>query len=142
MNFARLRPTTTNENIASTASIKHESIFDINFNQAVTYDVFEMGDSFYLDINNLGDYSEELFKKMLETTDVKIEAIKISSDKTRFIIPAKELNFAYANVESNSKSIKLVFKDIFTRIFLHDKTGFDFIFISVIVSEIYFLRTS
>ena len=48
---------------------------------------------------------------MLKTTDIKVQALKISSDKTRFIIPAKDLNFAYANVESNSKSIKLVFKD-------------------------------
>ena len=87
------------------------SIFDVNFNQSVTYDVFEMGDNFYLDINNLGDYSEELFNKMLESADVKIEAIKISSDKTRFVIPTATLNFSYANVESNAKSIKLCFKE-------------------------------
>ena len=87
------------------------SIFDIVFNKAVTYDVFELNDNFYIDINNLGDYNEALFKQMLKTTDIKIQALKISSDKTRFIIPMKDLNFAYANVESNAKSIQLCFKD-------------------------------
>ena len=87
------------------------SIFDIVFNKAVTYDVFELNDNFYIDINNLGDYNELLFKQMLKTTDIKVQALKISSDKTRFIIPMKDLNFAYANVESNAKSIQLCFKD-------------------------------
>ena len=83
----------------------------MTFDKSVTYDVFEMNDNFYLDINNLGDYNAPLLEQMLATTDIKVQALKISSDKTRFIIPAKNLNFAYANVESNSKSIKLVFKD-------------------------------
>ncbi len=87
------------------------SIFDIVFNQAVTYDVFELNDNFYLDVNNLGDYSTLLFEQMLKTSDIKVQALKISQDKTRFIIPMKDLNFAYANVESNSKSIKLCFKE-------------------------------
>ena len=86
-------------------------LIEMSFNKSATYDVFEMNDNFYLDVNNLGDYNSELFEQMLATTDIKVQALKISSDKTRFIIPAKELNFAYANVESNSKSIKLVFKD-------------------------------
>ncbi len=51
---------------------------------------------------------------MLKTTDIDIKTLKISSDKTRFIIPTKNekfaLNFSYANVESNSKSIKICFK--------------------------------
>lgn len=87
------------------------SIFDIVFNKSVTYDVFELNDNFYIDINNLGDYNETLFKQMLKNTNIKIQALKISSDKTRFIIPMKDLNFAYANVESNAKSIQLCFKD-------------------------------
>ena len=87
------------------------SIFDLVFNQAVTYDVFELNDNFYLDVNNLGDYNTLLFEQMLKTSNIKVEALKISQDKTRFIIPMKDLNFAYANVESNSKSIKLCFKD-------------------------------
>ena len=87
------------------------SIFDLNFNQAVTYDVFELNDNFYLDVNNLGDFNSALFNQMLKTSEIKVQALKISSDKTRFIIPAKDLNFAYANIESNAKSIKLCFKD-------------------------------
>ena len=87
------------------------SIFDIVFNQAVTYDVFELNDSFYLDVNNLGDYNTVLFEQMLKNSDIKIQVLKISQDKTRFIIPMKDLNFAYANVESNAKSIKLCFKE-------------------------------
>ena len=86
-------------------------LIEMTFDKSVTYDVFEMNDNFYLDVNNLGDYNIPLLEQMLTTTDIKVQALKISSDKTRFIIPAKELNFAYANVESNSKSIKLVFKD-------------------------------
>ncbi len=87
------------------------SIFDIAFNKSVTYDVFELNDNFYIDINNLGDYNELLFKQMLKTSDIKVQALKISTDKTRFIIPMKNLNFAYANIESNAKSIQLCFKD-------------------------------
>ena len=87
------------------------SIFDIVFNQAVTYDVFELNDNFYLDVNNLGDYNILLFEQMLKSCDIKVTALKISQDKTRFIIPMKDLNFAYANVESNAKSIKLCFKE-------------------------------
>lgn len=86
-------------------------LVEMFFDKSVTYDIFEMNDNLYLDVNNLGDYNIPLFEQMLTTTDVKVQALKISTDKTRFIIPAKELNFAYANVESNAKSIKLVFKD-------------------------------
>ena len=70
-----------------------------------------MNNKFYLNVNNLGDYSEVLFNEMLKTADVDIQAIKISSDKTRFVIPNDKINFAYANVESNAKSIKLCFKE-------------------------------
>ena len=87
------------------------NIFDIAFNQAVTYDVFELNDSFYLDVNNLGDYNTLLFFLFLKTSDIKVQVLKISQDKTRFIIPMENLNFAYANVESNAKSIKLCFKE-------------------------------
>ena len=86
-------------------------LIEMFFDKSVTYNIFEMNDNLYLDINNLGDYNTAQFEQLLTTTDIKIEALKISSDKTRFVIPMKELNFAYANVESNSKSIKLVFKD-------------------------------
>ena len=86
-------------------------LIEMFFDKSVTYDIFEMNDNLYLDVNNLGDYNLQAFEEMLTTTDIKVQALKISSDKTRFIIPAKELNFAYANVESNAKSIKLVFKD-------------------------------
>lgn len=86
-------------------------LFDFNFSSPVAYDVFELNDNFYIDINNLSDYSPALFEKMLETSDIKLEALKISKDKTRFIIPSKNLNFSYANVESNAKSISLCFKE-------------------------------
>lgn len=86
-------------------------LIEMFFDKSVTYNIFEMNDNLYLDINNLGDYNIPLLEQMLTTTDIKVQALKISTDKTRFIIPAKELNFAYANVESNAKSIKLVFKD-------------------------------
>ena len=86
-------------------------LIEMMFDKSVTYDVFEMNDNFYLDVNNLGDFNETALAQMLTTTDIKVQALKISTDKTRFIIPAKDLNFAYANVETNSKSIKLVFKD-------------------------------
>lgn len=89
-------------------------IFSINFSQGVAYNVFELNDNFYLDINNLADYNNLLFSQLLNSTDVKIQVLKISSDKTRFIIPMKDenysFNFSYANVESNSKSIKICFK--------------------------------
>ena len=103
-------PATVSSYKAQTTSAGYKLI-EMNFNKSVTYDVFELNDNFYLDVNNLGDYNLALFEQMLKTTDIKVQALKISSDKTRFIIPAKDLNFAYANVESNSKSIKLVFKD-------------------------------
>ena len=86
-------------------------IFDFVFNQSVTYDVFELGDNFYFDINNLGDYNEQAFEKFLKDSELNIQVIKISSDKTRFVIPASGLNFSYANVESNAKSIKLCFRE-------------------------------
>jgi len=86
-------------------------LIEMMFDKSIAYDVFELNDNFYLDINNLGDYNTEALEQMLLTTDIKVQALKISTDKTRFIIPAKELNFAYANIESNAKSIKLVFKD-------------------------------
>ncbi len=86
-------------------------LFDLNFSGPAAYDVFELNDNFYIDINNLSDYSPSLFAKMLESSNIKVEALKISSDKTRFIIPAKNLNFSYANVESNAKSITLCFKE-------------------------------
>ena len=86
-------------------------LIEIMFDKSVTYDVFELNDNFYLDVNNLGEYNATALEQMLTTTDIKVQALKISTDKTRFIIPASNLNFAYANVESNAKSIKLVFKD-------------------------------
>ena len=87
------------------------SVFDLAFNMPVTYDVFELNNSFYLDVNNLSDYNEELLKEVLAQAGVEITAYKISSDKTRFIVPLKNISFTYANVESNAKSIKLCFKD-------------------------------
>jgi len=104
-------------NPANTSSYKAQTtatgykLIEMFFDKSVTYTIFEMNDYLYLDINNLGDYNIPLFEQLLTTTDIKIKATKISSDKTRFAIPLSELNFAYANVESNSKSIKLVFKD-------------------------------
>jgi len=86
-------------------------LIEMAFDKSVTYDVFELNDNFYLDVNNLGEYNAVALEQMLTTTDIKVQALKISTDKTRFIIPAGNLNFAYANVESNAKSIKLVFKD-------------------------------
>lgn len=104
-------------NPASTTSYKTQEtsngykIFEMAFNKSVTYDVFELNDNFYLDVNNLGDYNTALFEQTFAKGNTQIQALKISSDKTRFIIPAKDLNFAYATVESNAKSIKLAFKD-------------------------------
>lgn len=103
-------PATVTSYKAQKTSTKYKLI-EMMFDKSVTYDVFELNDNFYLDINNLGDYNTAELEKMLTTTDIKVQALKISTDKTRFIIPAKELNFAYANIESNAKSIKLVFKD-------------------------------
>ena len=85
-------------------------LFEVIFDKSVAYNVFEMGDNFYLDVNNLGDYNTTLFEQMLQKNEINVQALKISSDKTRFIVSTKELNFAYANVESNAKSIKLCFK--------------------------------
>ena len=101
-------------NVNSYKSVKTSTnyrVFEVNFSKSVTYDVFELNNNFYLDVNNLGDYNELLFNQMLATTDLKIQALKISSDKTRFIIPMDTINFSYANVESNAKSIKLCFKE-------------------------------
>ncbi len=86
-------------------------ILDLKFDKSVAYDVFELNNNFYLDINNLPDFNEINFKQALKNTDLDIQTMKISPNKTRYIIPIKELNFAYANVESNSKSIKLCFKE-------------------------------
>lgn len=85
-------------------------LFDFSFLNPVAYDVFELNDNFYLDINNLSDYSAALFESALSKSDIKVQVLKISNDKTRYIIPSKELNFSYANVESNAKSITLCFK--------------------------------
>ena len=104
-------------NPASVSSYKAQKtstdykLIEMMFDKSVTYNIFELNDNLYLDVNNLGDYNETALEQMLNTTDIKVQALKISTDKTRFIIPAKDLNFAYANVESNAKSIKLVFKD-------------------------------
>lgn len=86
-------------------------LFDLNFANPVVYDAFELNNSFYLDIYNLYDFNEQAFNNALKNTDIKISANKISSDKTRYIIPLSYLNFSYANVESNAKSIKLCFKE-------------------------------
>ena len=86
-------------------------LFDFVFDKSVTYDVFELNDNFYLDIDNLSDYNISAFEKTFKNSDVKIQAMKIASDKTRFIIPLNALNFSYANIESNAKSIKLCFKE-------------------------------
>ena len=86
-------------------------LFEFLFDKGVTYDVFELNDNFYLDINNLEDYNIQAFEKAFRAYDIKIQALKIASDKTRFIIPTNALNFSYANIESNAKSIKLCFKD-------------------------------
>lgn len=86
-------------------------IFDFKFARGVTYDVFELNNNFYLDINNLSDYNTVAFEKAFKNSGTKIQAMKIAGDKTRFIIPQDNLNFSYANIESNSKSIKLCFKE-------------------------------
>ena len=87
------------------------SIFDIIFESPVTYDVFELNNSLYIDINNLENYNILEFQKAIKTSDLKIQVLKISKDKTRFIIPMEDLNFSYGNIESNLKSLKLCFKD-------------------------------
>lgn len=87
------------------------SIFDIIFESPVTYDVFELNNSLYIDINNLEDYNILEFQKAIKASDLKIQVLKISKDKTRFIIPMEDLNFSYGNIESNLKSLKLCFKD-------------------------------
>lgn len=86
-------------------------IFDLNFDKSVAYDVFEIGENFYFDINNIKDFNEKTFKQKIKENGINIETMKISKDKMRYIIPISNLNFAYANVESNSKSIKLCFKE-------------------------------
>ncbi|MBR2069774.1 MAG: N-acetylmuramoyl-L-alanine amidase [Candidatus Gastranaerophilales bacterium] len=86
-------------------------LFDFIFDKGVTYDVFELGDNFYLDIDNLSDYNINAFENVFKNYDIKIQAMKIAGDKTRFIIPLNTLNFSYANIESSAKSIKLCFKE-------------------------------
>jgi len=86
-------------------------IFDFVFDKAVTYDVFELNNNFYLDIDNLDDYNLSAFENAYKNSDIKIQALKIAGDKTRFIIPLNGMNFSYANIESNAKSIKLCFKE-------------------------------
>ena len=86
-------------------------IFDFVFDRGVTYNVFELNNNFYLDIDNLEDYNISAFENAMKNTDVKIQALKIAGDKTRFILPLNSMNFSYGNIESNAKSIKLCFKD-------------------------------
>ncbi len=86
-------------------------LFEFNFDRGVTYNVFELNDNFYLDIDNLADYNISAFENAFKNAEVKIQALKIAGDKTRFIIPTAAMNFSYANIESNAKSIKLCFKD-------------------------------
>lgn len=109
--------TVFSSNVANSATYKvsknanNYSIFEFNFNQQVAYNAFEQNNNFYLDIVNLSDFNEIAFQEMLKNTDIAIKAQKISGDKTRYTIPMENLNFSYANVESNAKSIKLCFKD-------------------------------
>ena len=84
-------------------------LFEILFSNKITYDVFELNDNFYLDINNLADYSELKFSETFK--DEGVSAIKIAVDKTRFIIPTKNMKFAYANIDSNATLVKLCFKE-------------------------------
>ncbi len=104
-------------NLASISSYKTSKtttgyrLFEFNFTTPVTYDVFELNNNFYLDINNISNFNEALFNQVFKQTDFKPEILKISSDKVRYIIPMEYLNFAYANIESNAKSIKLCFKE-------------------------------
>ena len=86
-------------------------LFDFVFDRGVTYDIFELNDNMYLDINNLSDYNISLFENTFKNYDIKVQALKIANDKTRYIIPLNNLNFSYANIESNAKSIKLCFKE-------------------------------
>ena len=105
-------PNTANiSNYKYTKTSANYNVFEINFDKAVTYDVFEMNDNFYLDINNLADFNEILFKQAFLDNNIKIQAFKIAGDKTRYVVPMDVMNFSYANIESNSKSIKLCFKD-------------------------------
>ena len=86
-------------------------MFDFTFNKAISYDVFELNDSLFIDIDNLSDFNEAGFKNSFLQSGINVQAMKIASDKTRYIFPLKALNFAYANIESNGKSIKLCFKE-------------------------------
>ena len=87
-------------------------LFNFKFSAPVTYDVFELNDNFYLDIDNLVDFNKAEFDKAFK--DVDIKAQKIASDKTRYTINTKNLKFSYANIESNAKSVQLCFKTIAT----------------------------
>ena len=57
--FSSSNATVTNYSVTTTnAGYK---LFEITFSSKVTYNVFELNDNFYLDINNLTDYSELKF---------------------------------------------------------------------------------
>ena len=42
-------------------------LFDFIFDRGVTYNVFELNDNFYLDINNLEDYNIPVFENIFKT---------------------------------------------------------------------------
>ena len=86
-------------------------IFDLVFDKPVTYDIFELNNSLYLDIDNLSDFNQSAFQAAIKNSQIVVGASKIAPDKTRYIIPMKDFNFSYGNIESNSKSVKLVFKE-------------------------------
>lgn len=122
--FISHRTYVINTNFSSqAASVKNYSasktqsgykLFDFTFDKNVTYDVFELNGNFYLDINNLSDFNQALFDsafKEVKESGINIQGYKIAADKTRFVIPMNKLNFSYANIESNSKSIKLCFRE-------------------------------
>ena len=93
---------------SSTLTSANYKIFDLVFDKKISYEIFELNDNLYLDILNLPDFNEAKFNMLLK--DEAIEAAKIASDKTRYTIPLKNLNFSYASIESNAKSIKICFK--------------------------------
>ena len=93
------------------------SVFDLAFNMPVTYDVFELNNSFYLDVNNLSDYNEELLKEVLAQAGVEITAYKISSDKTRFIVADKFIFVQITQLAIVFKTIIGIFTDFFNDIF-------------------------
>ena len=106
--------TSENAKITSYKAQKNSNgyfIFDLAFTNPVVYSAFELNDNFYLDIYNLPDFNQIAFDNALKSLGTGTSASKISSDKTRYIIPLKNFNFSYANTESNAKSIKLCFKE-------------------------------